>query len=77
MKRYVADFLSKKRFTVMVEETVRTKDLSYLDSIIYLCEEHGMEVEDITKYISPVIKNKLEAEAMSLNFLPRGGQLPI
>ena len=28
-----------------------------------------MEVEDIVKYITPVIKDKIEADAMKLNFL--------
>lgn len=71
------DVLTKKKFETIVETTVRFTRLSYLDAIIYICEENELEVVDIAKYISPVIKNKLEAEARSLNFLPRQSQLPI
>jgi hypothetical protein len=72
-----APYLNKKIFTNLIETTVRTKRLSYMDSIVHLCEEHTIEMEDVGKYISPVIKNKLEAEAMRLNYLPRGSELPL
>jgi hypothetical protein len=68
--------LTKAKFTKMVEETVRFKRLTYMDSIIHLCSENKIEIEDIKKYISEPIKNKLEAEAMKLNFLPRTNSLP-
>lgn len=71
------DALTKKRFTALVEKTVKETKLSYMDAIMHIIEENNLEVEDIVKYISPVIKNKLEAEAMDLHLLPRGGQLPI
>ena len=71
------EVLTKKRFTALVEKTVKETKLSYMDAIMYIVEKNNLEVEDIVKYISPVIKNKLEAEAMDLHLLPRGGQLPI
>jgi hypothetical protein len=48
-----------------------------MDAIIHLCEVYDIELEDVRKYISPVIKNKIEAEAMNLNFLPQENSLPI
>jgi hypothetical protein len=72
-----APYLNKKTFTTLIESHVRSTKLSYMDSVVHLCEEHNIEMEDIAKYISPVIKNKLEAEAMNLNYLPRGSQLPL
>lgn len=69
--------LTKQKFTKMIEDTVRTKELSYMDSIIYLCEKNNIEIEDMKKYVSDPIKEKLEAEAQSLNFLPRGNTLPL
>jgi hypothetical protein len=46
-----------------------------MDAIIWLCEEHSIELEDIRKFISPIIRDKLEAEARKLNFLPRTNEL--
>lgn len=68
-------FLSKAKFSKLVERTVIEKRLSYMDAIIWLCEEHNIEVEDARKFINPIIKNKLEAEARRLNFLPRTNEL--
>jgi len=58
-----------------VEQTVFDKQISYMDAIIWLCEEHSIEIEDIRKFISPIIRDKLEAEARKLNFLPRINEL--
>jgi hypothetical protein len=68
-------FLTKAKFSKLVESTVIEKRLSYMDAILWLCEKHNIEPEDVKKFISPIIKNKLEAEARRLNFLPRTNEL--
>ena len=45
--------------------------IPYMDAILHVCNKNGIEPEDVKKFISPIIKNKLEAEAMDLNFLPK------
>lgn len=69
--------MTKSRFTKMVEDWVREKQQPYLDAVVAICENNNMDVEDCKKYVSPVIKNKIEAEAMSLNYLPRQNTLPL
>ena len=64
-------FLSKSKFTKLIEKTVADLRIPYMDAIIKVCETNDIEIEDIRKFISPVIKDKLEAEAMDLNFLPK------
>lgn len=71
------NLIDKKKFSSMVEYSVKRTGMTYMDAIIHQAEDYNIEMEDISKYISPVIKNKLEAEAMELNCLPRGSQLPI
>ena len=71
------DFLTKTKFSKMVEEVVYTKRISYMDAVIHICEENEFEIEDMRKYISNVIIEKIEAEAMRLNFLPRQNTLPV
>ena len=63
-------FLTKIRFAKMVESTVLEKQIPYMEAILDVCEDKGIEPEDVSKFISPVIKNKLQAEAESLNYLP-------
>tara|TARA_Y100001949_G_C15962898_1_gene320122 strand:- start:332 stop:574 length:243 start_codon:yes stop_codon:yes gene_type:complete len=64
-------FLTKSKFTKLIEKTVADLRIPYMDAIIKVCETNDIEIEDIRKFISPVIKDKLEAEAMDLNFLPK------
>jgi hypothetical protein len=64
-------FLNKSKFTKLIEGTVSDLRLSYMDAVLHLCEENNIEPEDVSKFISPIIKSKLEAEAMNLNFLPK------
>ena len=42
-----------------------------MDAVLHLCEENDIEPEDVKKFISPIIRDKIEAEAMNLNFLPK------
>jgi hypothetical protein len=69
------NFLTKAKFSKLVEQTVFEKRLSYMDAIVWLCEQHNIEIEDCRKFINPIIKDKLEAEARRLNFLPRTNEL--
>jgi len=43
-------FLTKKSFSAMIESFVFQNRMSYMDSIVHLCEKNGLELEDIKKY---------------------------
>tara|TARA_B100000927_G_scaffold284766_1_gene274078 strand:- start:816 stop:1040 length:225 start_codon:yes stop_codon:yes gene_type:complete len=68
-------FLTRSKFTRIIEETVLDKTLSYMDAVLYVCEKNSIDPQDVKKFISPIIKGKIEAEAMSLNFLPKQNTL--
>ena len=64
-------FLTKSKFTKLIEGTVPDMKIPYMDAILHVCNNNDIEPEDVKKFISPVIRDKLEAEAMDLNFLPK------
>ena len=64
-------FLTKSKFTKLIENTVADMKIPYMDAILHVCNKNNIEPEDVKKFISPVIRDKLEAEAMDLNFLPK------
>ena len=72
-----AKFLTKAKFSKLVEVTSVQTKMSYMDTIIHLCEKNNIDLEDARKFISPTLKGKLEAEAMTLNFLPKSNTLPV
>ena len=63
--------LNKAKFSKLIEKEVIQKSIGYMEAILLVCESNDIEPEDVKKFISPVIKDKLEAEAMDLNFLPK------
>ena len=69
-------FLNKQKFSKLIEDTVQSDRLSYMDAIINVCEEHFIDIEDVRKFISTSIKDKIEAEARELNYLPKLNSLP-
>jgi hypothetical protein len=69
------NFLNKNKFTRLIENTVSELKITYMEAILYVCEKNDIEPEDVSKFISTVIKNKVEAEAMNLNFLPKTNSL--
>ena len=71
MSKIEEQFLTRTKFTKLIESTVAEKKMPYMDAILQVCEKNDIEIEDIKKFISPIIKNKLEAEAMNLNYLPK------
>ena len=68
-------FLTKSKFTKLIEATVVDKRLTYMDAILHLCESNNIEPLDVKKFISNIIKDKVEAEARNLNFLPKQNAL--
>ena len=68
-------FLTKSKFAKLVESTVSELKIPYMEAILHLCEKNDIEPEDVKKFISPIIKDKVEAEAMNLNYLPKTASL--
>ena len=75
MSKIEEQFLTRAKFTKLIESTVAEKKMPYMDAILQLCEKNDIDIEDIKKFISPIIKDKLEAEAMNLNYLPKKNSL--
>ena len=71
MSNLEENFLTKSKFTKLIETTVSELKISYMDAVLHLCEENDIEPEDVKKFNSPIIRDKIEAEAMNLNFLPK------
>ena len=70
--------LTKKKFTLAVEELVIEKKLSYIDAIVYFCQENHLEPESVKGLITPPLKEKIRAEAIGLRVLKEShAKLPI
>ena len=52
-------------------------DMSYIDAVVWYCDENDIEIETVNKFISKTLKEKIESEARDLNYLPKVGKLPV
>ena len=71
----MATKITPKRFSAIVEDLVQTKRLTHLEAVIDYCEEHGLETNTITRWIDKSLKEKLQYDAESLNYLPKTSRL--
>ena len=69
--------MTPKKFAMKIEEIVSKGGITYMDAILDYCEKHQMEPDAIAPLISKPLKEKIEADARELNFLPRVATLPI
>lgn len=61
--------LNKDTFSKEVENFVLASNGSYIDAVVWLCQEQNIEVETAAKLLSPHVKTMIEAEADQLNLL--------
>ena len=60
-----------------IEEVVKEKGISHMDAVLWYCQQEGIEPDSVSSLITKGLKEKIEANARDLNFLPRQSQLPI
>jgi len=69
--------VTTKRFALIVDELVRTKNLTHMEAIIYYCEQNMLEPASVAKWIDQCLKDKIQLDAEKLNYLPKTSQLPL
>jgi len=70
--------MNSKEFSLEIEKIVKEKrDLTYMDAVIWYCEQNDIEISTVNPLISKTLKQKIELEAQKLNFLPKTGVLPV
>ena len=48
-----------------------------MEAVLWYCKNEGIEPDTVSSLISKGLKEKIEANARELNFLPRQAQLPL
>ena len=71
--------INNMKFVEDIEELCQSKNLQYIDAVIYWCERNNLEVEYAADIIKKdiVMKSKLQYEAENLNVLKKSARLPI
>jgi len=73
------EFMNSKEFSLNIESIVKEKRISYMDAIVWYCEQNDIDTGTISSLVSKSLKEKIKLEATNLKMLKfsKGGQLPI
>jgi len=71
--------VNSKEFSLLIEKIVKEKRLSYMDAVIWYCEQNSLDTGTVGSLISKSLKEKIEVEATDLRMLnsPPAGKLPL
>jgi hypothetical protein len=70
--------LDTKSFSIKIEEISNELKISYMDAIVWYCEENEIEVETAAKLINSKIKDTIAYEASKLNMMKeKTNSLPV
>ncbi len=68
---------TSKSFTIEIENIAKEKQITHMEAVLWYCKKEGIEPDSVSYLISKGLKEKIEANARELNFLPKQAQLPI
>lgn len=70
--------MTPKRFSKIIEDIVLDKAVTHMDAILLYCDEHELEPEDVKKFVSKTLKDKVTVNAQDLHYLPKTtAELPV
>ena len=72
--------MNSKEFSLIIEGVVKDKrPITYMDAILWYCEENQIEVESVGRLISKALKEKIQVEASKANLIKveQTGKLPV
>jgi len=69
--------MNSKEFYQTIEGVVREKKISYMDAVVWYCNENDIDTATVGPLVSKNLKDKISIEAQTLNWLPKTGKLPI
>jgi hypothetical protein len=66
-----------KTFSLQIESIAQEKRITHMEAVLWHCQKEGIEPDTVSNLLSKGLKEKIEANARELNFLPRQAQLPV
>ena len=66
-----------KTFSLEIEKIASEKNITHMEAVLDYCFRQGIEPDTVGNLISKSLREKIEANARELNFLPKRAQLPL
>ena len=71
--------MNSKEFSLKIESIVREKHISYMDAVVWFCEQNEIDTGTVSSMINKSLKEKIKIEAQEKNMVkfPKTGKLPL
>lgn len=63
------EFSNPEEFSIFIEKETQRKKIGYMETLLDYCESRDIEPASLAKSITSSLKQKLQAEAETLNLL--------
>lgn len=61
--------MNSKKFGLAIEEIVKTKRISYIDAVVWFCDQNEIDVSTVSPMINKSLKEKIQIEAEKLKLI--------
>ena len=71
--------MNSKEFSLKIESIVKEKRITYMEAVVWYCEQNDIDTGSVSSLISKSLKEKIQVEAVDLRMLntPASGKLPV
>jgi len=71
--------MNSKEFGLKIESIVREKRITYMEAVLWYCDQNDIDTSTVSPMINKSLKEKIKIEAQELNMVkfPKTGKLPI
>ena len=74
MEKYMQ---SSKSFSLEIEKIAKEKNITHMEAVLAHCRIQEIDPDSVARLITKSLKDKIEANARDLNFIPKQAKLPI
>ena len=61
--------MNSKKFGLKIEEIVKEKRISYIDAVVWFCEQNEIDLATVSPMINKSLKEKIQVEAEKLRLI--------
>ena len=58
--------MTSKEFSLKIENIVKEKKITYMDAVVWYCEQNDIDTGTVSNLISKSLKEKIKLEATNL-----------
>ena len=71
--------MNSKEFAFKIENIVKEKKISYMDAVVWYCDENEIDIATVNPMINKSLKEKIKVEAIDKKMIKekKGGTLPV